>query len=101
MAYLEILQSTKVIQLIRMHKHIYNRGFWDNKRSQLSYLEWLADTLNFQELDRWYTIQTSHFMENYGLGFLEYWEGRAKFAIQCLYPSHNWQPWKFEQVKLG
>jgi len=77
------------------------QGFWDNKKNQRNYLDWLGIQLGFTDLNDWYRIFHQDIVDYGGIGILTKYDGSPSKMLQSVYPEHNWNIYKFDKVPYG
>jgi hypothetical protein len=70
-------------------------GYWIDDDNCRKYLEWLANELNFSELDDWYTLDQNRLNANYGHGMYRRFSGSPEKMIRYFFPHHEWDDSKF------
>jgi hypothetical protein len=81
---------------------VTHNGFWDNKKNQKEYMDWLFKELNYNDINDWYKISTNLIQANYGTTLLrKHYDNSLQLLIKDLYPEHKWLNWKFNQTTIG
>jgi hypothetical protein len=75
-------------------------GYWDHPQNCRDYLSWLAEQLNYKQLDNWYDVTLADFRNHFGNGYMQRFNTPYQ-ALQFAYPDHDWLPWRFEKVPQG
>jgi hypothetical protein len=72
---------------------------WKSLDLQRDFLFNLVQRLgDAQKLENFYKLSFSYVYNNEGGGLLALYDGSLLKALQTLYPSHEWLPWKFKHV---
>jgi hypothetical protein len=74
--------------------------YWDDPDHQLQFFDWLAEQLQFKDINEWYTITTNIIGQYGGWSILNRHNNSLVSAITCIYPDHDWQVWRFESVPM-
>lgn len=78
------------------------QGFWEKQENRKQFFDWLGIQLGYKDMNDWYNVTVDHFRKNGGGGLLtSYYSTSPSNALQVIYPSHNWMPWKFAQAPRG
>jgi len=106
---LSFVLSNKVIPEIEKHSRDYTinyfaqlpRGFWDYKKNQVEFLEWLGPRLGFNELNNWYKVTSLNIRQNGGSNLLAKFGNSPSKLLSSVYPKHKWNLSRFETVPMG
>lgn len=74
-----------------------NPNYWEDKKNQRDYLDWLGKRQGFQDLKDYYRIRQGHFT-GAGWGLVKMNGGVASKTAMSVYKDHPWQFWLFDQV---
>ena len=77
------------------------RKFWEETRNQKKFFDKLYVQLGHKTMDDWYNVTVDEFYKYGGGGLLGGFNNSPSLALQCIYPSHNWMPWRFKTVSRG
>ena len=82
--------------------HCTPRGYWDDKRNQKKYMEWLKHELGYTTMEDWYKLTQETIITNYGGGLIQtMYKNCYSTLLKSVYPNHNWLEWKFGCVPNG
>jgi len=70
-------------------------GFWQSKKNQKAYLEWLGRRLGYSQPDDWYEVTVEDFRNHGGHALIRAY-GSYVHAVKALFPRHDWCEWKFQ-----
>ena len=73
---------------------------WNDHRTRLDYLSWLAAKLGYSRTEDWYNVTKSDFFENHGAGFLDRYKNSPFRALTDNY-DYDFLPWLFEKSPDG
>ena len=76
-------------------------GYWQNKKNQKEYMEWIKQKLGYTTIEDWYKISWKYLLNNNGSGILKNYNGSPIQLVTSIYPNYNWSTWKFHQVPRG
>lgn len=79
----------------RFKFRVVPHGYWDEKKNQRGYLEWLSDQMGYKNWEDWYKIDNTSFVSNYGAGFLKKYRNSPRVAVTTVYSEHPWVISKF------
>jgi hypothetical protein len=74
-------------------------GFWNDLKSQKAYLEWLGTQLGIKSPEDWYKVSSKE-LQIFGCYEQIRKHGGLKVLIPRVFPEHNWNAYKFTQVKF-
>ena len=79
------------------------KGFWNDISNRKVFLEELAKTLGFKEMEDWYNIKMWDFMKygKNGKDILSVYGASPSKVLQSTFTDYKWKPWKFLQVPKG
>lgn len=77
------------------------RADWQNKQSHVKFLNGLGVQLGYKCMDDWYNVTQKDIHKNGGHGLLHnYYNDSPSFALQSIYPEHNWELGKFKNKPM-
>lgn len=75
---------------------------WGHKENQRRFFEDLRVSLSLKTLEDFYSVSPNDIRARGAAGLIDYChEGLLGNALQSVYPTHDWQPWRFERVPYG
>eukprot|EP01114_Cavostelium_apophysatum_P022496 TRINITY_DN815_c0_g2_i1.p1 TRINITY_DN815_c0_g2~~TRINITY_DN815_c0_g2_i1.p1 ORF type:complete len:558 (+),score=47.03 TRINITY_DN815_c0_g2_i1:36-1709(+) len=74
-------------------------GFWNNFANHRRFLDKLAQKLNINHWEDWYSIQQHHFFENGGTTLLKKYGGSPFSLVSSVYPDFPWKRFRFGRVR--
>lgn len=75
----------------------FKRCSWVDINIRQNYVIWLGKIKGFIDLDDWYKISCDDFDNNYGAGFIRYYDYSPIKVVMENFPLHNWDIWKFKR----
>ena len=76
------------------------RDVWKDADIRKEYIEWLGETLGYNNKDDWYGISVKEIRNNYGGGLLTtYYNGSPYKLIKDVFPEYKWVKSKFCNLK--
>lgn len=75
-----------------------SKHFWDDFNNQILYMKWLFDHLGFKDVEDWYSISSSDFINNLGRGILNKYNNSPSRLIMSVITNHQWIEWRFEST---
>ena len=75
-------------------------GTWQDEVRLKEYMAWLAEELNFKEIQDWFKITAKDFQKNYGGSIQAYYPSILDILEVC-YPDTEWLPWLFDVAPNG
>lgn len=77
------------------------KGFWQDKKNRIKYMDWLGKQLGFRQPEDWYRLKKADFDRNHGVGLLGDFGGSPMAVVKDVFPKRVWYEWKFHQVPKG
>jgi hypothetical protein len=77
------------------------RGYWQRQTFRRNFMDWMAEYLNFQREDEWYSITEKKIKKHGGTGLLYEFENSVLKSLEDAYPDFEWQPWRFGRASVG
>lgn len=74
--------------------HSPNRFKWNFR----SYFDWIADQLDIQRQEDWYSVSSRDIEDRRGSYFLQQTGGSLASALVTCYPEFAWMPWSFRHL---
>jgi hypothetical protein len=74
------------------------KNYWDSLENRMDFVQWLAQILEIQFPEKWYSIEKKQWEQNGGSTLLRI-RGFVAAILMELYPEYPWQPWKFTRWK--
>lgn len=75
--------------------NIKPQKYWDNINNCRSYIEYLANKLEFNNKEDYYKLKTKQFKENKGVGLLDKYNNCIYNILKNAIPEITWYPWLF------
>lgn len=74
-------------------------NFWKDANNQKMYADWFGKENGYATYDDWYDVALQTIIDNDGRGLVVgYYDGSLYKFLKSVYPSHDWQPWKFNRT---
>eukprot|EP01125_Pyxidicula_operculata_P009004 TRINITY_DN2973_c0_g1_i1.p1 TRINITY_DN2973_c0_g1~~TRINITY_DN2973_c0_g1_i1.p1 ORF type:complete len:519 (+),score=100.26 TRINITY_DN2973_c0_g1_i1:46-1602(+) len=73
-------------------------AYWDDKKNQMEYIQWLREELNLKNEDDMYTLSFQTINKFCGGGLLSKYKNSIISLLNGVYPEHKWYPWMFSKV---
>ena len=73
-------------------------GYWQNKKNQKEYMEWLGKELGYTTIEDWYKVSANDFKRNRGGTILKQYNSSPIKVLSSVYPHYEWFWWKFKSV---
>lgn len=77
------------------------RGYWESLENRRECLEWLGRRLGVKGMEDWYKFGHAEVVRCGGGGLLRHFGYCLGDVLSSVYPSHEWQPWKFMRAPEG
>ncbi len=82
-----------------LFKHV-PPDYWNDKKHQKKYMDWLGNKLGYTKIDDWYDITQTAFVKNRGNGLIRnHYNGSPSAAVMEIYPNYKWKPEEFSKHK--
>jgi hypothetical protein len=72
-------------------------SFWESKKNQVDFLDWVSQQLNYQSMEDWYGISIKTIRQMGGGGLLQKYGNSPSKMIQSVYPNY---PWNIPDYKI-
>jgi len=74
-------------------------NFWKDANNQKMYADWFGKENGYATYDDWYGAALQSIIKNHGAGLVVgYYDGSLYKFLKSVYPTHDWQPWKFNRT---
>lgn len=70
-------------------------NFWKDSQNVRRWFEWLAPQVKVAKMEDWYSVTTELVVERGGGGMLKCFGFSLSAALECAYPEHKWELWRF------
>jgi hypothetical protein len=68
--------------------------YWNSKNNQRKYFDWIADELNIQTQEEFYSVTVAELRDRGGWGLINNYYSQSLFkALESIYPEFIWLPW--------
>jgi len=77
------------------------KGFWNDKRNRIRYMNWLGNELGYKNWDDWHHLTRKLVEAHYGTNFIKLYDGSPIAALKDCFPRVKWKEWIFARVPRG
>lgn len=77
------------------------KGYWNSVENQKKYVDWAAKQLSIASPDQWYARSAADLEPIYGSTVLAMHSNQLHKLLVSVYPSRNWEAWRFPRSPAG
>ena len=75
------------------------KGFWEDKKNQFRFMNWLGKELGFKEMSDWYKLELRHVYNNGASRLINKFGNSPSKLVQSIFPQHEWRMESFNNIK--